>query len=412
MRISELNIMKILLVNDHANFGGGGDAVLYLERENLQKRGHEIYTYSWDNSLFNSSDKKYIYAPEPKTKINQKIAKFFGNCAMRKHFREALYTIQPDVIHIHLVSKYPLVIYPEIKGYPVLQTLHGPNLFCISSWGNFKKNCNYCPLGISWRCYYEGCCNLSLSILGIYLYKKLFPLLKNNISLFHSPSIHLKDTVNKLGFTNIKYIPLGIDYCFINQTTLKWPREKWILFIGTLAEQKGVDILLDAFIEVCKQIPDVKLHIAGRGKLENVLYSKVESVHIEDRVIFHGFVDRNMVMQLYRESWIVVMPSVWWEQFGMVIPESLACGTPVIGTEVGGIKEQLFGKNIGILVPPRDAKLLAEKIIYLLKQPKIAEIMGIQGRKEVFSQHHPDKYISSLESTLFELYNNYHEKNI
>ena len=329
---------------------------------------------------------------------------------MRRHFRETLRRIKPDVIHLHLISKYPLVVYPEIKGYPVLQTLHGPNLFCISSWGNFKSDCKYCPLGISLKCYSAGCCNLFSALLGIRLYQKVLPLLKNNITLFHSPSKHLLDTVENLGFSNIKYIPLGIDFRFVNQKPLPWPREKKILFIGALAEQKGVDVLLDAFLDVCRQIPDVKLHIAGRGKLEALLKAKAKLEHIEDGVIFHGFVTRDEAMRLYREAWIVVMPSIWWEQFGMVIPESLACGTPVIGTEVGGIKEQLEGKNYGVVVPPRDVKLLAEKMTHLLSHPEESELMGNRGRQEVLSLHHPEIYISSIEATLLEVTVNYHEK--
>ena len=402
--------MKILLVSDHAKFGGGGDAVLYLEREGLRERGHQVFTYAWGNLPDSSSDPEIILAPEPKTIILQKVSKFWGNGAMRRHFRETLQRFKPDVIHLHLISKYPLAVYPEIKGYPVLQTLHGPNLFCISSWGNFKSDCKYCSLGISLKCHSAGCCNLFSALLGIRLYQKVLPLLKNNISLLHSPSRHLLDTVKKLGFPNIKYIPLGIDFRFVNQKPLPWPREKKILYIGALAEQKGVDVLLDAFREVCRQIPDVKLHIAGRGKLEASLKTKAYLEHIGEHVVFHGFVSRNEAMQLYRESWIVVMPSIWWEQFGMVIPESLACGTPVIGSEVGGIKEQLGGKDYGILVPPRNARFLADKLIYLLTHPEEAELKGTHGRQAMLSLHHPEKYISSLEATLLEVAANHHEK--
>ena len=389
--------MRILLVNDHSHFGGGGDAVLMLERELLRQKGHEIFTYAWGPDPSEDEADCRIIAPEPKTSVGQRLAKFLGNGRMRRHFRAALAKIRPDVIHLHLVSKYPLAVYPELRGYPTLQTLHGPNLFCISGWGNHRRDCSYCPLGIGWKCFSSGCCSLLQTVLGMALNRRLYPWLESVIDEFHSPSMHLRKTVTDLVFMNVKYIPLGIDRCFYEQPIAPWPRPRSIFFIGALAEQKGVDVLLDAFAEIAPQVPDAKLRIAGHGALQPLLEEKIKSHNLRNQVELMGFVDRGNALRLYRESMMVVMPSVWWEQFGMVIPESLASGTPVIGTTVGGIMEQLADTTFGFLVPPRDPHALAEEILRLLLDPNAAQQAGESAREFILDKHDPEKYVTALE---------------
>ena len=392
--------MRILLINDHAHFSGGGDAVLILERDLLRQRGHEVFTYAWGGSPSELDVDGRIIAPEPKGRVGQRMAKFWGSSKMRRHFRKALDRIRPDVIHIHLVSKYPLAVYPELRGYPTLQTLHGPNLFCISGWGNYRRDCSCCPLGIGWKCFRSGCCSLSQTLLGMALNRRLAPWLRAVIDEFHSPSMHLRDSVAALGFDNVKYIPLGIDRCFAEQPAAPWPRSKNIFFIGALAEQKGVDVLLDAFAEVAPQVPEAKLLIAGRGVLQPLLERKIEEYGLRDQVELLGFVDRENALRLYRESMMVVMPSVWWEQFGMVIPESLASGTPVVGTAVGGIKEQLAGTSCDFLVPPRDPHALAGEMLRLLRHPEMAEEAGVSTRNFILDKHDPEKYVTALEQEM------------
>ena len=395
--------MRILLINDHSYFGGGGDAVLILERELLRQRGHEVFTYAWGADPSEDEADGRIIAPEPKTRVRQRLAKFLGNGGMRRHFRKALARIRPDVIHLHLVSKYPLAVYPELRGYPTLQTLHGPNLFCISGWGNHRRDCSYCPLGIGWKCFKSGCCSLSQTLLGTTLNRRIHPWLGSVINEFHSPSMHLCETVTGLGFENVKYIPLGIDRCFYEQPIAPWPRARSIFFIGALAEQKGVDILLDAFAEVAPQVPDAKLRIAGRGVLQPLLERKIRTYGLQNQVELLGFVNRENALRLYRESMMVVMPSVWWEQFGMVIPESLASGTPVIGAAVGGIREQLADTSFGFLVPPRDPRALAEKILRLLRDPDEAKRAGESAREFILNKHDPEKYVTALEQEMIQL---------
>ena len=74
---------------------------------------------------------------------------------------------------------------------------------------------------------------------------------------------------------------------------------------------------------------------------------------LENNVTFIGHVDSSSIVNVFQSADITVVPSVWEEQFGMIGPESMACGTPVIGSDVGGIPEWLIDGKTGYLVPPR-----------------------------------------------------------
>ena len=87
----------------------------------------------------------------------------------------------------------------------------------------------------------------------------------------------------------------------------------------------------------------------------------------------------------------------------MVIPESFASATPVVGTAVGGIQEQLMTSPYGLVVPPRDPHALADKILYFLQNPDAAEKMGMDARDFVLKKYDPDRYIDALEKEFAEL---------
>lgn len=396
--------MKILLINDHAHFSGGGDAVLFLEKESMIQRGHEVLTYTWGDSAKNK-DASIIVAPEPRKRGAQRFAKFFGNRKMRLHFREALKKINPDIIHVHLVSKYPLAIYPEIRDYPVFQTMHGPTFFCPSGWGNYRSNCEKCQGYASFKCYTAGCCSFIQAFLARRLYNYMYKYFKDTVNQFHTPSRHLAESIRNWGFSNVKYIPLGIDHIFSERPINPWPRQRNILFIGALIESKGIDVLIDAFPEVIRRFPDVKLQIAGRGIWESLIRKKIEEYHIENNVDLLGFVDREKALSLYQNAFMFVIPSTWFENAPVVVTEGLASGTPGVGSRVGGINELLGEHPFGLVVPPRNPQALAEKMIYLLDNPDKAQEMGLNGREYVLKKYDPDQYISELEKEFNALIN-------
>ena len=138
-----------------------------------------------------------------------------------------------------------------------------------------------------------------------------------------------------------------------------------ILFVGNLIKRKNVDLLLEAKKEMDT---DAYLVIVGDGPLLEQLKAKVEKEHL-DNVYFTG--SRRDVEDIIPSCDLLVLPSLS-ESFGLVLIEALACGKPVIGSDVGGIKE-IITEDVGLLINPNDSEDLAKAIDRILTDKDLME---------------------------------------
>lgn len=171
-----------------------------------------------------------------------------------------------------------------------------------------------------------------------------------------------------------------------------WPSDhKMVLFVGRLQPLKGIDVLMQAMKLVTDQFPGWRDHlciciIGGDGQtdpepvppeLERLEQLRVD-LGIADLVTMMGARDQDQLVYHYSAADVVVMPSRY-ESFGMVALEAMACGTPVIGADVGGLSFNIEHGYNGYLVPGRDPRLLADKIVLLLGHPTLRDQLGEQA---------------------------------
>lgn len=157
---------------------------------------------------------------------------------------------------------------------------------------------------------------------------------------------------------------------------------------------KRVDIFIKAAAAVHKKIPNVKFMILGGGYLREDLERLAISLNIVKYVIFTGLVE-NIAPVL--SVWDVGVISSDSEGFSNSILEYMAAGLPVVATNVGGNSELVKDGASGFLVPPDDYLALAEKIVYLLSDPKLREKMGKEGLCIVRKKFAWDKKIKEIE---------------
>src|SRR5438105_14076750 len=117
----------------------------------------------------------------------------------------------------------------------------------------------------------------------------------------------------------------------------------------------GLDILVEAWAIVVRAHQDAVLALVGDGESRGSLERMALQLGLSDNIRFLGKVDDRELVHWYRAADVSVIPSVALEGFGLVILESLACGTPVIGTDVGGIPEALRPLAPTLIVPPNNA---------------------------------------------------------
>ena len=126
-----------------------------------------------------------------------------------------------------------------------------------------------------------------------------------------------------------------------------------ILYVGQVSLHKGVDILIDAFKGIISDC--IKLDIVGKGPDIEDLLQKASD---DRRIKFHGFVSSEELAEIYRNTDLLVVPSVWYDNSPMVIYEALSYGVPVLASRIGGIPELIKNGYNGVLLNPGDREQL------------------------------------------------------
>lgn len=156
--------------------------------------------------------------------------------------------------------------------------------------------------------------------------------------------------------------------------------------IARLSDVKGHAYLIRAMQRVRRELPQAVLVIAGEGKMEKELKGLVAALGLQRGVVFMPSLEDTTLLLSALD--VFVMPSLA-EGLGLGIMEAMACGLPVVGTAVGGIKSLIRHRQNGLLVGAKDEVGLAQAILEVLKDPKQASAWGLSGRafiEENFSQ--------------------------
>lgn len=213
-----------------------------------------------------------------------------------------------------------------------------------------------------------------------------------NASFLIAASHHMKSLLVLLGASEekIRVIRYGVDVDSI--TPILWEervsKKPSVIFLGRLTSKKHPIALLYAFKEVLEKIPDCSLTIIGDGPLENKVLELVKKLNIESSVNLLGSLPREKSFPIMNKHWVYAQHSVTsdsGDQEGYAISpaEAAAHELPVVSTIHNGIPEHVLDGVTGFLVPEYNYKMMAEKIIYLINNPDIAENFGKSGRKNI-----------------------------
>jgi glycosyltransferase involved in cell wall biosynthesis len=151
------------------------------------------------------------------------------------------------------------------------------------------------------------------------------------------------------------------------RTQMNFPVDRPILFTPRrLVQRMGIDVLLDALVQVKQQVPNVWLAIAGKGKQREALEQKAQDLGLAHHVQFLGYVPDADLPICYQAADLTVVPSQSLEGFGLVLLESLACGTPVLSTPVGGMPEVLLPFDVNLVTADVTVNAIADRLVMLL----------------------------------------------
>lgn len=173
----------------------------------------------------------------------------------------------------------------------------------------------------------------------------------------------------------------------------------FVLFVGRLASNKGLLDLTEAFGRLAATDRSAQLVLVGEdGGQRAAVMARARGLGLSDRVHLLGHVDDDSLLAAaYREARVTVLPSEY-EAFGLVLLESLAAGTPVVASRVGGIPEVVEDGKAGLLVPPKSPPALAGAILRVWEDRDLARRLGEYGRDRVVPRFRWDELVDRLDA--------------
>lgn len=360
--------MKILQINKFFFRKGGSEAYLFDVSAALEKAGHEVIPFSMHdecNQPSPYSDYFIDHIDFSNGKSLSKAAHYLYSTEAARKLERLIQDTQPDIAHVHNIAHQltPSILKVLRKhNIPVVQTLHDYQLICpnykLFTQGSPCERCNPHKYwnAIRYKCVQDSRLSSALAAAEMGLHNVLLKSYEKGVTQFIAPSQFLRDKLLEWGWKEdqVTYIPH-----FSTLTPDTGKRKKQVLFAGRLTKEKGVRVLAEAAAAI-----DAPVLIAGTGEEEAWLRENAP-----DNVELLGFQKPEQLHALMAESAAVIVPSLWYENAPMVVYEALALGTPVVGSDIGGIPELIEENANGMLCAVGDAANLSEKVNQLLKTP-------------------------------------------
>lgn len=374
--------MRILQLYNNYQSGGGGEAqVVRLIEHVLRDKGNIVRTLT--------KDSKQIHGVTSKLQL---IATGAYSPSARREIRDEVHRWSPDVVHVH--NLYPLFS-PSVLAacgdcdVPVVMTVHNYGLTCpVATHFRDGKPCTLCFGGREYHCIAHNC-KRSLSKSTAYAFRsyvaRVGAQFVNGVTLFMAISEFVRDQMIEAGYAADQVIvlenavPLPTDCAALTGDS--------VTFVGRMEVEKGVDALLAA----AAQLQECRFVFVGDGR-ERVRWAATASSNCS----FVGSRTGKALETIYRQSRLIVVPSVWWEPFGLVVAEAMSYGKPVIASRSGALPELVEDGVTGLLFPPADVPSLVNAIRSLWSDQARVAAMGREARRVATNRFAPSQFGDKL----------------
>ncbi|MFC1727903.1 glycosyltransferase family 4 protein [Nanoarchaeota archaeon] len=376
--------MRVLQINESHEEGGGQERYFLEITESLKKEGIEVFSFSFGKKEF--KNKNTLVVKDDKSAIMRHFKRFIFDFSTYFKLRRWIKETNPDIIHIHGFLKSTLAIFLACLNTKakVVLTTHNFALVCPTVWCVYKDTLKECQGGLGVKCFKHNCFNWFILTAFFFHYPLRNWIIKKVVNLYICPSNSIKKKISEHGFKEGVILNYFIDL-------KKWKFEKNvkkdidILYVGRFDREKGVNYLIDALDVLVnkKGYKNLKCALIGFGGEESLLKKYSKSKKLDKNIRFVGKVPFGGVREYYKRAKIVVVPSVYLEQFGIVGLEAMANGVPAIASKVGGIPEWCKDGKTGFLIKPGDFNEIVNKIEILMKNKKLYNKFSENSLKEV-----------------------------
>lgn len=367
--------MRVLHLNDYLASRGGIETYLLSIVPRLEAYGHEAIVgfAEGDSSLVSHAEPiPALSSPSISRRAEARLA--VGRVIQRN---------RPDVVHLHNVQNVG-AIEACLDSTPTIFTCHDYRYLCPASSYYFRGTQEVCRRTCGPMCFAMTATKRCMSphpIRGWRQYSRV-RWMQQNYARFErviAPSTGAASRLTDAGFEPAKIQVLPY-FCPVRPLPepRELPEQPSLLFIGRMSENKGWRY----FIEALGRLPgNVQGRMVGNFTPESEADARscAESVGCGDRLSLHPWAGRDEIVDHYRQATLTVFPSIWDETLGIVGLESLACGVPVVASDVGGVREWLHDGVTGVLVAPKDPAGIARAAERLLGSTAENRKMGASG---------------------------------
>ena len=342
--------MKILAVHNRYQQPGGEDVVYEAETALLERAGHDVVRYERHNDDVEAMGRIDL------------LRRTISNPRTERDLDSLIAQERPDVMHCHNI--FPLVSPAAYRaarrhGVAVVQTLHNYRLVCPDA-GLMREGrvCEDC-LGkrLAWPGIARGCYRSShagtAAVAGMAAWHRVRGTWTNAIDRYATPTAFVRTKFIEAGFPADR-IEAKLNFVS-GDPPIGRGRGGYAVFVGRLSPEKGVDVLLEAWRRLSG---DHGLKIVGDGPLAPMVRAAAEA---DPRIEWLGHLPRSQVLATLGAARVLVMPSVWYETFGLCIAEAFATGTPALVSDLGAMAE-LVDDRTGVRVAPGDPDTLVQAL--------------------------------------------------
>ena len=288
------------------------------------------------------------------------LARSLHNRGAAARVRSAIEAVAPDVVHIHntwFSLSSSVVTAASSTGVPVVMTLHNYRLGCLST-DLFRDEavCTACVGRTPARGVIHGCYRGSRALSAVQATEVMLTrsrrVLDRSVRRFIIPSRFMADRLIDIGVPADRIIVKPHFSADVGPRAAPPSRSGDVVVVGRLAPGKGIDTLLDAW-KLSSAARERRLTVIGDGPLAERLHAGAPS-----SVDFVGWRSRDDVARRMLSARALVMPTEWYEPFGMVLIEAMSAGVPIVTTTMAGARA-IVGGSDELVVPPRRPAALA-----------------------------------------------------
>ena len=405
--------MNILIINKYFFVSGGPERYMFSIMELLERQGHTVIPLSIRLNKNQPSKYDDMFLPPP---FQDDETSHFQNASLTlvekmKLTKRAIYFTEArdvvaeivereniDVVYLLNICNY---ISPSVidgahgAGARVIMRLSDYNFVC-ASYHFFRDGevCTKCLQGmhhaVKYRCM-RGSLSLSIARYVAMVWHQKSKIY-SKVDAFVAPSQFMANSLVKFGMPQdkVNWVPSFVN---LDQYEANFDAGEYVLYFGRLDDEKGVNILLDAWRLVNPKFGS--LWIVGSGEAEEELKVQASRLGLEN-VVFQPFMKKQDLLEVVRNARFVIVPSLWHDNAPMATYEAMACGKPVVGSKLGGLMDQIENGETGILVEPGNPEMLAKTISGLWNDDKRICEMGIRARQRMETTFSADKHLSTL----------------